>query len=118
MNKVSTIVTSPPREEVEWIKASFGIWRALFTESLLAYMALVVTWVSTNTTLNAFITADKAELEMMAGLCIVQIAAYSAFVVGGPLYELYYKMRNTAAFLLKVRRRASGSAAGMPETVE
>ncbi len=100
-----------PQAKVEWIKASFDIWRSLFTGSLIAYMALVVTWVSTNSTLNAYVTRDKAELERMAGLNMAGVAVYSAFVVGGPLYELYYKMRNTAALLLTVKRELPGAAA-------
>jgi hypothetical protein len=93
-----------PNARIEWIKASFGTWRALFTGSLLAYVALVVTWVSTNTKINEYVTRDPAELEFMAGMYMCGVAIYTAFVFGGPLYELYYKMRDTASLLLSVKR--------------
>jgi hypothetical protein len=93
------------RAKIEWIKESILLWRTLLTGLAIAYVGLIATWFGTAARMSETITADGAELELI-GLCnLTAIAIYSAFVVGGPLYELFVRMQSAADLFLRLKRK-------------
>ena len=94
-----------PKLKLERVKGSVEFWRTLLAGFALGYAGVAVAWAQTAAGFLQWVTADKGQALLLNTFVDGGIVLYTVFVVGGPIYELFEKMRKTADLMLLVEVR-------------